>query len=117
MTGLEFIRGPDKQHSDDQLLAELTAILSSPSASFLRKYDESQKYWSESGKVPYVCSHGQSLIETGQWKGEVKTPNTTLEDTEVYLKGESHALFLQFMREMLQWDPDERLRTVDGPMA
>lgn len=87
----------------------MTAILSSPSASFLRKYDESQKYWSESGKVPYVCRNGRSLIETGQWKGEAKIPNTTLEDSEEYLEGESHALFLQFMRKMLQWDPDERL--------
>ena len=87
----------------------MTAILSPPPASFLRKYDGSQKYWNENGKAPYVCSHGQSLIEIGQWKAKANIPNTTLEDSEEYLEGESHALFLQFLRKMLQWDPDERL--------
>lgn len=45
-------RGPDKQHSDDHLLAEMVAVLGPPSDKFLLAYDESQQYWDKSGKSP-----------------------------------------------------------------
>lgn len=52
-----------------------------------------------------------SKIYTGQWKGQVSVPELSLEDSEVYLEGENRRLFLQFMRTMLQWDPDDRQST------
>jgi hypothetical protein len=31
-----------------------------------------------------------------------------LEDSEAYLEGENQEKFLQFMRKVLQWDPEKR---------
>lgn len=45
---------------------------------------------------------------TGNWKGVVEIPNGSLEDSEEQLKGENKALFLDFMRKMLQWVPEKR---------
>lgn len=33
----------------------------------------------------------------------------SLDDLEEYLEGENKKMFMQFMRKMLQWDPEERL--------
>ena len=35
-------------------------------------------------------------------------PPVTLEEAETNLEGSDKALFLQFMRKMLQWDPQKR---------
>lgn len=35
-------------------------------------------------------------------------PTISLEDSEKYLEGDQKAGFLQFMRKMLQWVPEER---------
>lgn len=43
-------RGPDKQHSNEHLLAEMTAILGPPPTKFLRAYDEKQEYWDQKGE-------------------------------------------------------------------
>jgi serine/threonine protein kinase len=31
-----------------------------------------------------------------------------LEDSEEYLEGENKKMFMQFVRKMLRWDPEER---------
>ncbi|KAL1991431.1 hypothetical protein VTN49DRAFT_5423 [Thermomyces lanuginosus] len=85
-------RGPDGQHSDGQLLAEMIAMIGPPPIEFLRKCSNSQKYWDESGK----------------WMGPEEIPDASLEDSEVYLEGDNKEMFLKFVRKMLQWDPDER---------
>lgn len=35
-------------------------------------------------------------------------PKDSLEDSEEYLEGENQVMFMQFMRKMLRWDPEER---------
>ncbi|KAJ5121691.1 uncharacterized protein N7515_009652, partial [Penicillium bovifimosum] len=85
-------RGPDGRHSDAQLLAEMIAILGPPPAEFLRKSSLSQNYWDISG----------------QWKASEVIPRISLEDSEEYLEGLNKQMFTQFVRKMLQWDPDER---------
>jgi hypothetical protein len=48
------------------------------------------------------------LIESiGTWKGDVSSPATDLSDQESRPKGEDKALFLKFMRKMLQWEPED----------
>lgn len=47
-------------------------------------------------------------MKIGHWKGKARIPDSSLEDSEVYLEGKNKMLFLQFMRKMLRWDPDER---------
>ena len=45
----------------------------------------------------------------GNWDGFVDIPKTlSLEDSEENLVGKDKELFLQFMRSMLRWLPEER---------
>ncbi|RAK85462.1 kinase-like protein [Aspergillus costaricaensis CBS 115574] len=85
-------RGPDGCHSDVQLLAEMVAMLGPPSVEWLRKSPRSLKEWDSSG----------------QWKASKEIPSISLADSEEYLEGESKQMFMNFMRKMLLWDPEER---------
>ncbi|RHZ57076.1 hypothetical protein CDV55_106046 [Aspergillus turcosus] len=85
-------RGPDGSHSDAQLLAEMVAMLGPPPLDFLHKSPHSLNYWDSSG----------------QWKAAVEIPHNSLEDSEEYLEGENKKIFMQFVRKMLRWDPEER---------
>ncbi|PYI18234.1 hypothetical protein BO99DRAFT_387302 [Aspergillus violaceofuscus CBS 115571] len=54
----------------------------------------------------------------GGWKGAIKIPSISLETLEENLEGEPRLLFLQFLRKMLQWKPEERMSArelLDGP--
>lgn len=45
----------------------------------------------------------------GQWKADVGIPQiTSLEQSETFLEGTNKVMFLNFMRGMLQWRPEER---------
>jgi serine/threonine-protein kinase SRPK3 len=46
--------------------------------------------------------------DTGHWKGATEIPSGSLEVSEIQLEGENKALFLDFMRKMLQWVPEKR---------
>lgn len=48
------------------------------------------------------------IQEAGNWKGEVKIPETGLEAAEQRLDGERKTQFLAWIRKMLQWKPDDR---------
>lgn len=85
--------GSDRGHSDAHLLAEMLAVLGPPALQFLSRCKESRKYWDE----------------TGNWKGLVDVPRISLEDSEEYLEGANKKMFMDFIRKMLQWDPNERL--------
>lgn len=43
-------RGPDGEHSDEHLLADMVSLLGSPPISFLRLSNPSSQYWDETGK-------------------------------------------------------------------
>ena len=73
-------------------MAEMVAILGPPPLDYLQRTKTSWKYFDESGK----------------WKGAVEIPDISLENTESQLAGEDKALFLDFMRKMLQWIPEHR---------
>ncbi|KAI9675959.1 MAG: hypothetical protein M1829_003197 [Trizodia sp. TS-e1964] len=85
-------QGLDGTYSDTQHLAEMIGMLGPPPLQFLRRSSESQKYWNDEGK----------------WKGLVDVPQNSLEDSEKYLEGKKKKLFMQFIRKMLQWDPEKR---------
>lgn len=40
--------------------------------------------------------------------GQASIPDISLEDSEEYLEGKNKDMFLEFMRKMLQWDPEKR---------
>lgn len=46
--------------------------------------------------------------EIGKWRGTTGIPSVSLEKLEGYLEGEQQQLFLQFLRKMLKWNPEER---------
>lgn len=46
--------------------------------------------------------------EVGKWRGAIDIPPVSLEKLEGYLEGEERQLFLQFLRKMLKWNPEER---------
>jgi len=44
----------------------------------------------------------------GNWIGKVPIPEKSLESSEARLEGEEKKLFLNFIRGMLQWNPEDR---------
>lgn len=103
-------RGSDGRHSDAQILAEMIALLGPPPAKFLRKSSLSQKYWDASDDItlPKGLVSILRLISLGRWKASEEVPQSSLEDPEEYLEGANQRMFMQFVRKMLRWDPDER---------
>ena len=73
-------------------MAEIVALLGLPSPDYLQRTETSWKYFDN----------------TGNWKGAAEISDISLEDSEEQLSGENKALFLDFMRKMLQWDPEKR---------
>jgi hypothetical protein len=45
---------------------------------------------------------------SGKWIGQVPIPEKSLESSEARLQGEEKESFLDFMRTMLQWKPEDR---------
>ena len=73
-------------------MAEMVAVLGLPPLDYLRGTETS-----------WDC-----FDKNGNWKGGVEIPQISLEDSEEQLSGENKALFLDFMRKMLQWVPEKR---------
>lgn len=49
------------------------------------------------------------LMLEGKWRGDIPIPRAaSLEESEENLEGENRKEFLQFMRTMLQWRPEDR---------
>ena len=76
-------------------LAEMVAILGPPPLQFLQRSETSWEYFDQEGK----------------WKADFKIPDTSLETRLTRLDGEEKVLFLQFLRKMLKWVPEERQTT------
>lgn len=49
------------------------------------------------------------IFYPGTWKADVEIPqDTSLERSEEFLEGKNKDMFLDFMRGMLQWRPEDR---------
>lgn len=73
-------------------MAEIVAVLGPPPLDYLQRTETSWVYFDKAGN----------------WKGAVEIPLISLEDSEEQLNGADKALFLDFMRKMLQWVPEKR---------
>lgn len=73
-------------------MAEMVAVLGLPPLDYLQRTETSWEYFDTAGN----------------WKGVVEIPHISLEDSEEQLGGEKKALFLDFMRKMLQWVLEKR---------
>ncbi|PGH34652.1 hypothetical protein GX50_02542 [[Emmonsia] crescens] len=86
-------RNPDGKLDDAYHLAEMIAVLGPPPLEFLRRSEKSLKFWDENGN----------------WRGLAPIPeNRSLEELEQRLEGEDKRRFLQYLRRMLYWVPEER---------
>ena len=52
-------------------------------------------------------------LATGNWRGAAEIPKINLEGVEKRLDGEEKKLFLDFVRKMLKWKPEERSSAKD----
>ena len=73
-------------------MVEMVAVLGLPSLDYLQRTEKSWTYFDTSGN----------------WKGAIEIPDISLETSEQQLCGANKALFLDLMREMLQWVPERR---------
>ncbi|PSS16520.1 hypothetical protein M430DRAFT_103665 [Amorphotheca resinae ATCC 22711] len=85
-----------EERNDAHHLATMTALLGPPPPEFLNRSKETSKYWDEDGK----------------WRGPVPLPTEkTLESLANTLAGDDREQFLNFVRCLLCWLPEERLTT------
>ncbi|PKY03384.1 kinase domain protein [Aspergillus campestris IBT 28561] len=84
----------DRDYSPSHHVAEMVAYLGVPPLHFLQRSEETRNVFDEKG----------------QWLGAggVSVPSISLEESEENLEGPNKQLFLQFLRSMLRWVPEER---------
>ncbi|KAL4899207.1 kinase-like domain-containing protein [Aspergillus multicolor] len=118
---------PDgKGYSTRAHLAEVIALLGPPPLEILQRGKRSHEFFTEDGK--HVVSTSPQLrkrhvvavflhsLSIGTWKHSAEVPipkGCSLETSEDYLDGENKELFLQFVRRMLQWRPEDRKTAKD----
>ncbi|PYI02369.1 kinase-like protein [Aspergillus sclerotiicarbonarius CBS 121057] len=89
---LFYARDSDKKPSDGHHLAEMIAMMGPPPKEMMQKSDYATDFFDSEG----------------HWKEDFEIPPISLEKLEGNLEGESQQLFLQFLRKMLTWKPEER---------
>ncbi|PYH39103.1 kinase domain protein [Aspergillus neoniger CBS 115656] len=84
----------DGDYSPSHHVAEMVGFLGLPPLSFIDRSRETRNVFTDDGK----------------WLGAggVTIPATSLEEIEENLSGKNQELFLQFIRSMLQWEPERR---------
>lgn len=86
-------KDPNGKISSVYRIAEMVALLGLPPPDYLERSETSWKYFNN---------------VTGKWKGAVEIPDITLETSEGQLEGKDKVEFLDFIRKMLRWIPEER---------
>ncbi|EME82206.1 uncharacterized protein MYCFIDRAFT_188967 [Pseudocercospora fijiensis CIRAD86] len=85
-------RGPDGEQSSLYHLAQMVAILGPPPIEYLQRTETSRQHFETDGT----------------WKAPASIPDRTLDTLEGRLDGKENIIFLDFIRKMLQWVPEER---------
>lgn len=76
-------------------LAELVAVLGPPPTTLMRHVTNERIF--------------EDLFDKdGGWKGAADIPVMSLESSETRLEGKEKEEFLNFMKKILQWDPEKR---------
>jgi hypothetical protein len=100
----------EKQYLTRAHLAELVAMLGPPPMDMLERGTRSKELFDCEGETA-LPKYYMKLTEVplGNWIAEINIPEgLTLETLEENLDGEKKEEFLQFMRCMLQWKPEDR---------
>ncbi|KAI2093330.1 hypothetical protein LOZ36_000206 [Ophidiomyces ophidiicola] len=82
--------GPDGEHSDAHLLAEMISVIGPPPIKFLEKSEKSWQYWTTDG----------------DWRSLAPIPPRPIGLSEA--QNRNQELFVQFLWKMLAWVPEER---------
>ncbi|KAM3497101.1 hypothetical protein MY11210_009719 [Beauveria gryllotalpidicola] len=82
----------DGANDDEQHLAEMVAFIGPPPVEFLQRSERCARYFDESGN----------------WRGSIPVPTTTLEERVTQLDGQDKELMLGFVRHALRWLPEEQ---------
>ncbi|KAL4914957.1 kinase-like protein [Aspergillus aurantiobrunneus] len=89
---LFYARDSERRDSDAHHLAELIAIFGPPPKEMLQRSVYAAEFFDSEGN----------------WKAAAEIPPISLEKLEGNLEGAPQQLFLQFLRRMLKWRPEER---------
>ncbi|KAG5304310.1 protein kinase [Histoplasma capsulatum G186AR] len=86
--------GRDSEGAVDESLrlAEMIAIMGPPPKEFLNRSDACRIFWDENG----------------EWRNFAPIPDVTLESLAVGIEGDDKEGFLNFLRKILRWLPEER---------
>lgn len=104
-------RGPDGEYSEAHLLASMIALLGPPPSQFLKRSDKSLRFWDESGRYTIKareCARNADILTIGNWRGLAEIADVSFEESELYLEGRNKDIFIQFVRKMVRWEPNER---------
>jgi serine/threonine-protein kinase SRPK3 len=92
----------------------MIAIMGPPPLDFLQRSEKSKQYWDDDGNFNTLLPDDPILTcHPDEWIGQVPIPEKSLESSEARLQGEEKESFLDFMRTMLQWKPEDR-STIEG---
>ncbi|KAF4187740.1 hypothetical protein CNMCM7927_003686 [Aspergillus lentulus] len=89
---LFYGRDSDKENSDGHHLAEMIAIMGLPPKEMIHSSVYATRFFNSEGN----------------WKRTIEIPSISFERLEGNLQGEPQRLFIQFLRKMLKWKPEER---------
>lgn len=89
-------------------LAEMIALMGCPPHELLNKGKRTAEFFNEDGEN---CPTRTTVFanSAGQWRGGIPVPDrTSLEKSEENLAGSNKEAFLQLVRKMVQWRPEDR---------
>lgn len=100
----------EKRYLTRAHLAELVAMLGPPPKDMLERGARSKEFFDGEGETALPkCCLKLTEVSLGNWIAETNIPQgLTLEGSEENLDGEKKKEFLQFVRCMLQWRPEDR---------
>ncbi|PWY77891.1 kinase-like protein [Aspergillus eucalypticola CBS 122712] len=87
-----FFAKENRTLSDEQHLAEMVSLMGPPPQEFLMRSKRCDLFWDAEGN----------------WKGSICIPEQTFELRELHFSGEDKVLFLNFLRRIFRWLPEER---------
>lgn len=106
--------GADNETSATDHIAEMVAYMGLPPVEYLHRSKVTDNVFNDQGESRLYAGHLSDafLTPAGSWKGAggVKVPLLSLEQAEIVLTGENKKRFLEFVRTMLRWLPEERER-------
>lgn len=111
---LFYARDSTKKNSDSHHIAEMIALLGPPTKDMIQSSEYAAEFFDGEG-TSSINQYRPSLTKRnkGNWKGVGPISPLTLEQLEGNLHGTQQKLFLEFMRKMLQWHPEERASAKD----